>query len=120
MTLCADGEGTWIDERGSELPLLEGAIDVDISATPFTNTLPIRRVDLDAGESVELTVAYVNVPALSVDADAQRYTCLDPVDEDCGRYRYDAVESDFTAELVVDADGLVIEYSDLFTRSDPS
>ena len=28
---------------------LEGAIDVDLPITPFTNTLPIRRLDLRAG-----------------------------------------------------------------------
>lgn len=116
MTLRADGEGTWIDGEGNELPGVEGAIDVDVSATPFTNTLPIRRLDLDSGESADLTVAYVSVPELDVDADAQRYTCLDPVDADGGRYRYDAIEGDFTAELVVDADGLVVEYPDLFVR----
>lgn len=119
-TLRADGEGTWIDGRGEELPALRGAVDVDVSATPFTNTLPIRRLDLDAGESADLTVAYLDVPALRVEADAQRYTCLDPVDEDGGRYRYNAIDGEFSAELAVDADGLVVEYAGLFTRVDPS
>lgn len=116
MTLRADGEGTWIDEEGSELPELTGVIDVDISATPFTNTLPIQRLPLSAGESTELTVAYVSVPDLCLDTDSQRYTCLDPVDENGERFRYDAVEGDFTAELVVDSDGLIVDYLDLFTR----
>jgi len=116
MTLRADGEGTWLDEEGGELLGLSGGVDVDISATPFTNTLPIQRLPLSAGESTELTVAYVSIPDLDLDTDAQRYTCLDPVDEDGGRFRYDAVDGDFTAELVVDPDGLVVDYSDLFTR----
>lgn len=120
MTLRADGDGTWIDGRGDELPELRGAVDVDVSATPFTNTLPIRRLDLDPGESADLTVAYLDVPELRVEADAQRYTCLDPVDGNGGRYRYDAIDSDFSAELVVDADGLVVEYPSLFARVDPS
>lgn len=119
MTLRADGDGTWIDEQGSELSVLERAIDVDISATPFTNTLPVRRLDLGVGEATELTVTYVSVPDLGLDADVQRYTCLEPVDETGGRYRYDAVGGDFSAELEVDADGLVVEYTGLFTQSDP-
>ena len=120
MTLRADGEGTWIDGRGKELPALRGAVDVDVSATPFTNTLPIRRLDLDPGESADLTVAYLAVPDLRVESVPQRYTCLDPVDEDGGRYRYDSIEGDFSAELPVDADGLVVEYPELFARVDPS
>ena len=39
-------------------------IDVDISATPFTNTLPIRRLGLQPGEFAELDVAFVDAPAM--------------------------------------------------------
>jgi hypothetical protein len=75
-----------------------------------------QRFSLSAGESTELTVAYVSIPDLHLNTDSQRYTGLDPVDENGGRFRYDAGEGDFTAELVVDPDGLVLDYSDLFTR----
>ncbi|MFC4550989.1 MULTISPECIES: putative glycolipid-binding domain-containing protein [Halorussus] len=119
-TLRADGDGTWFDGRGEERPALAGATDVDVSARPFTNLLPIRRLNLDAGESAELTVAYVSVPELRIEADVQRYTCLDSLDEEGGRFRYDAVDGDFTAELAVDGDGLVVEYPGLFSRLDPS
>ena len=36
------------------------------------------------------------------------------------RFRYDAVGDDFTAELPVDADGLVMDYPDLFKRVWPT
>src|SRR5215218_2539409 len=42
--LTSDTKGTWTDEQGNPRPDLEGCIDVDIMATPFTNTLPIRRL----------------------------------------------------------------------------
>jgi uncharacterized protein len=45
--LLADGEGHWKRGGGEPLPELDGCIDVDISATPFTNTLPIRRLGLE-------------------------------------------------------------------------
>ena len=42
-SVASDGAGHWrVDER--ERPDLEGCLDVDIQITPFTNTLPIRRL----------------------------------------------------------------------------
>ncbi|MFC6827157.1 putative glycolipid-binding domain-containing protein [Halopelagius fulvigenes] len=120
MTLRADGEGRWTDGRGAEVSALRGCIDVDISATPFSNTLPIRRLELGQNESAEVQVAYISVPELRVEAASQRYTCLDPIDEDGGRYRYESVSSGFTAELPVDSDGLVVDYPGLFDRVSPS
>jgi hypothetical protein len=66
LELLADGEGHWQRRGGEPLPELDGCIDVDISATPFTNTLPIRRLGLEPGESEELVVTYVRVPELLV------------------------------------------------------
>jgi uncharacterized protein len=58
VDLLSDGEGNWTTPDGRALPELRGCIDVDISVTPFTNTLPIRRLGLAATESAELSVAY--------------------------------------------------------------
>jgi hypothetical protein len=97
------------------MPDLDGCIDVDISSTPFTNTLPIRRLGLEPGESEELAVTYILVPELLVGAERQRYDCLEAQAEG-GLYRFEALPSGFTAELPVDADGLVIDYPGLFRR----
>src|SRR5215217_7321430 len=76
LELLADGEGQW--KRGGEpLPELDGWIDLDISATPFTNTLPIRRLGLEPGQSEELRVAYIRVPELLVGPERQSYGCLE-------------------------------------------
>ena len=98
------------------MPELEGCIDVDISATPFTNTLPIRRLELEPGQSEELTVTYVRVPELLVGPERQRYGCLE-AQTDGGLYRLEALPSGFTAELPVGAEGLVIDYPGLFRRA---
>src|SRR5262249_52267104 len=50
IELTSDGAGRWRDGHGGELPDLDGAVDLDLSATPFTNTLPIRRLDLMEGQ----------------------------------------------------------------------
>jgi uncharacterized protein len=112
VLLRSDGAGHWYDMNGTPLPELDGAIDVDLPLTPFTNTLPIRRLGLRAGESADLKVAYLTVPELSVIADPQRYFCLEPLK----RYRYESLDSDFEREIEVDAAGLVETYPGLFKR----
>jgi len=116
LELLADGKGHWKRGGGKPVPELDGCIDVDISATPFTNTLPIRRLGLKSGESQELTVAYILVPELLVGAERQSYRCLE-AQADGGLYRFEALPSGFTAELPVDAEGLVIDYPGLFRRA---
>jgi len=111
VVIAGDGRGHWTDAAGAPLPALEGAIDVDLAATPFTNTLPIRRLALAPGESAEICTAYVSFPDLALSADPQRYTRLSP-----SRYRYESLDSDFTREIDVDAHGLVVLYPGLFRR----
>ena len=74
--LVTDGEGRWRTTSGDPVDSLSGCIDVDIRATPFTNTLPIRRLGLMPGESRDVSMAFIDVPALDVRAVDQRYTCL--------------------------------------------
>jgi hypothetical protein len=112
VELASDGAGNWVDGSAKPLPQLAGAIDIDISITPFTNTLPIRRLHLQAGESGEILAPYIQLPRLAVSTDRQRYTCL----ESNRRYRYESLDSDFSREIDVDGHGLVVTYPDLFRR----
>jgi uncharacterized protein len=107
--LLADGGGRWRWEGGgSDLAEVDGALDVDLTVTPATNTLPIRRLaGLEVGEAADLRMAWVQLPELSVIPSAQRYERLA-----AGRWRFST--GDFTAELLVDPGGLVLEYSGLF------
>lgn len=118
LLLESDGEGHW-QVDGAAAPALDGCLDVDIQVTPFTNTLPIRRLDLAAGDSADIRVVYVPVPALTPEPAEQRYTCLEPRRPHGGRYRYEGLFRNFTAELPVDADGLVMDYPETFKRSWP-
>ncbi len=92
---------------------LDGCTDVDIMITPFTNTLPIRRLNLKLGEERDITVIYVRVPGLEISRMQQRYACLS-LGENGGTYRYESLASGFTAELKVDTDGLVVDYPNIF------
>lgn len=112
LDLHGDGAGHWRDGAGKHLPELDGGTDVDLPLTPFTNTLPIRRLNLRAGESADLRIVYIVLPAFAVTMSPQRYTCLEPL----RRYRYESLDGDFVREVEVDADGLVVTYPDLYRR----
>jgi hypothetical protein len=112
LELTATGRGHWATGDGRGLPELRGAIDVDISATPFTNTLPIRRLELALGESAEILTAFVVVPELRIMPDPQRYTRIGP-----RTYRFESLDTDFTRDITVDDEGLVLEYPGLFSRT---
>ncbi|MEP7290855.1 MAG: putative glycolipid-binding domain-containing protein [Chloroflexota bacterium] len=110
----------WIDQAGKPLPpQFDGCIDVDITATPFTNTLPIRRINWNVGQSEDLKMLYISIPDLALSVSNQRYTCLEKSAEG-GLFRFELIDDDgsvsFTALLPVDADGLVIDYPGLFQR----
>jgi hypothetical protein len=111
LQLESDGKGHWRDDEAHALPQLDGCIDIDIWPTPFTNTLPLRRDPMAVGERRVLVVAWVAAPELSVRPARQAYTRL--ADR---RYRFESLDSDFSAELVVDADDLVVDYEALFRR----
>jgi hypothetical protein len=112
LILNADGAGNWHDAHGNNLPSLQGCIDVDIIATPFTNTLPIRRLAWQAGEQQRISVAWIAVPDLQVLRMTQTYTCITPGKQ----FRYENVDTGFSANLDVDEDGLVFDYPDMFKR----
>jgi uncharacterized protein len=117
LHLSSDGEGDWRDASESALPELRGCIDVDLSVTPFTNTLPIRRLDLREGESSDIAVVYVNVPVMELGTSRQAYTCLER-GPGSGLYRYEdrGIFQGFTADLPVDENGLVLDYPGIFRR----
>lgn len=116
MELHGDGAGRWRDAQGRVLSAIEGCIDIDISATPFTNTLSIRRLQLAEGERQQVSVAYISAPDLQVTRAEQVYSCIALNRE----YRFESLVSKFTADLPVDEDGLVIDYPTLSTRLPPA
>src|SRR5215218_3880120 len=106
--LLADGAGRWAWEGGAELAEVAGSLDVDLTVTPATNTLPIRRLAaLEVGQAADLHMAWVQFPGLEVLASAQRYERMAP-----DRWRFST--DGFEAELLVDPDGLVLDYGGLF------
>ncbi len=57
VVLHKDGDGRWV-ENGRPAPRYNGFTDIDISLTPFTNTLPINRLGLKENEEAIIDVIY--------------------------------------------------------------
>ena len=97
--------GLW---SGTERPPeYSDCVDVDLSFTPATNMLPIRRLGLVVGEEAEIDVVWLVWPELRFVRAHQRYARIAK-----DRYRY--TQDDFEAELTVDELGLVLEYEGLW------
>ena len=115
--------GAWKDRGLPPLPadrtgleqLSSTALDCDLGLSPLTNTMPVLRHGLlHGGGPIDFTVAWVSVPDLGVRASRQRYAFIGA---EAGRQMV-LFEDDegFTADIVFDAEGLVVEYPGLARR----
>ncbi|MFI5934812.1 putative glycolipid-binding domain-containing protein [Actinoplanes sp. NPDC051494] len=131
LRLAAEGRGRWrattseqgdldaaliaAGHAGAGLPGTEdadrliGAYDVDLTGSPLTNTLPIRRLGLleaEPGIAHRISVAWVLLPSLEVIQADQIYTALGE-----GRVRF--ASETFSTDLTVDDEGFVHDYPGL-------
>lgn len=105
LDLRHDGSGHW-DGR----PELDGALDCDLAYSPLTNLMPIRRHALhERAGAHEFVMAWVSLPDLEVHLSPQRYEHLRP-----GLVRF--ASDGFTADIEVDANGLVLTYPQIARR----
>lgn len=110
LRLAADGQGSWTRD-GQPVPELQGALDVDLSGTPLTNTLPIVRLGLKVGDKARITCAYVDLATLAVRPEAQLYARLSD-----RRFHFQSAAHGFARDIEVDGDALVVLYPGLFRR----
>jgi hypothetical protein len=102
---------------GGDGATLVDALDCDIAFSPLTNTMPVLRHGfLAGGDPIDFVMAWIAVPELTVVRSRQRYRHLRSGD-DRHVVRYaDADEPFFTADLILDADGFVVDYPGLARR----
>lgn len=105
---AAVSNGHWTI-NGNAYPEFDGCVDIDLGITPFTNTLPIRRLKLALEESAPAVAVWVQFPTLAIEILRQTYTRLSE-----SVYRYESA-SGFAADLTVDNFGIVTEYGDLWS-----
>jgi hypothetical protein len=105
-------DGRWL-ENGAENQTVRGAIDIDLGWSPSTNTLPIRRLGLEIGQtSGEFIAAWVRFPELTLQPLPQEYLRLGD-----RKYRYSSRGGAFVAELLVDDHDLVLDYEGFWQRA---
>jgi len=129
LTLNRTDDGFWLHDTGlgsGRLDVTE-AVDVDLAFSPLFNSVPIRRLGLHraTGDHV-LSILFVALPDLTVEVVEQRYCTVSPLgqrerpqeatrerpQEATVGFAWDA----FTADLVVDADGVVLSYPGVASR----
>ena len=126
LVLSHDGSGGWnaeVEDDGEipggawdgELPDLSAAKDIDIMNSPLTNTMPILREGFQREGTKDFVMAFVVMPTLRVEASPQHYEHLRER-EGGSLVRYVALDSDFTADLEVDEEGLLEFYPRLARR----
>lgn len=115
VRLVRDTTGVWSNGEGQEFPAFNGCTDIDIQVSPFTNTLPIRRLQTGTGNSTIIQVVYIAVPTLELSVERQRYTRL-VEDETTQKYRFESLTTGFTTEIETDTEGVVINYPGIWQR----
>lgn len=94
---------------GRRCPEVSGCVDLDLSFSPATNVLPVRRLALEPGQESRVRAAWLVVPEFA----------LRPLDQSYRRigaksYHYEAPGERFTADLELDDAGFVRRYPELW------
>jgi uncharacterized protein len=114
VAIGADATRTWT-LNGQPCPALQGCDDIDLSFSPATNLLPIRRTRMAVGARVSLCAAWLRFPALTLESLDQTY---ERVSE--SRYRYESGGGSFVVMLETNAVGFVTHYPGLWELEEGS
>ncbi|GLZ40714.1 putative glycolipid-binding domain-containing protein [Actinokineospora sp. NBRC 105648] len=116
ISLNRTEDGVWLVDHGNSSTRDEfgGSVTVDVAGAVTFNTLPIRRLGLHRtpGE-FEIPVVYVTMPDLEVRLVQQTYRTVSIADDHAV---IEYTQGGFTAELTVDAEGIVIDYPGVAQR----
>jgi hypothetical protein len=103
----AEESGWRVDDKPR--PDLDGCFDLDLTVSPFTNTIAIQQLQLAPNEAKEFLAVYVKIPQLEIIPAPQRYRRLDPNDPPL-RFLYEGLGTGFIEEITVDEHALVERY----------
>ncbi len=110
VEISVDAERRW-RLNGNDCAEVEGCIDLDLNFSPLTNLLPIRRLNLTAGQVAPVRAAWLRFPTFKLEALEQTYRLIDD-----STYRYESASGRFVAELTVNEFGLVTHYPNLWRK----
>ncbi|MDR2037132.1 MAG: putative glycolipid-binding domain-containing protein [Bacteroidales bacterium] len=110
FSMISDGKGKW-RINGEQLNEYSGCMDIDISLSPFTNSLPINRLKIDNAADKEINALYIDILNRRISLVHQRYTRIGHF-----RYLYENLNNNYQAYLHVDDSGIIIDYPEEFRR----
>jgi hypothetical protein len=110
VELYTDTARRWTS-NGQAAPSVAGCVDLDLSFSPATNTIPIRRLALNPGERAEVRSAWLKFPGLVLEPLVQTYVC-----SGASTYHYESSGGEFVTDIEVDAAGFVVRYPPLWER----
>lgn len=94
---------------GCPCPDVTGCFDIDLSFSPSTNTLPVRRLGLEPGEGADVRAAWLVVPEFTLRPLEQSYRRAGP-----NTYHYEAKGAGTVTDIEMDEAGLVRRYPGLW------
>jgi hypothetical protein len=98
-----DAAGRWTID-GREMPEFDNCTDIDITLTPLTNSVPVKRLQFSVIEQRQIEVRKVSPKK-------QQYTR-----KATDTYHFQTVPNDFEADILFGEDGFVESYPALFER----
>ena len=109
LDITADAQRRWF-VNGIECADALGCEDLDLSFSPLTNLLPIRRLRLKVGARAAVRAAWLRFPECRIEP-------LDQLYERAGdlAYRYESGGGSFVTVLQVNPAGFITHYPDLWT-----
>lgn len=110
ITVTRDASGQW-RINGAACLAVAGCVDIDLNFSPSTNLLPISRLELAIGQTAAVQAAWLRFPTFELEPLPQTYTRIAE-----RVYRYESSGGRFVAEVTVDAQGLVLDYGEIWSR----
>jgi hypothetical protein len=104
LEFAADAKRRWRINK-TECTSVAGCIDVDLSFTPATNLLPIRRLQLPVGKESVVRAAWLRFPVFDLEPLEQKYRHVT-----AETYRYETFGGKFIKKLTVNSFGFVTNY----------
>lgn len=99
----------WIN--GDSLSNSQDIDFIDISLTPFTNTLPIMFMKNNEIKNKAFSILFIDVVNHKFKILQQQYTLLGD-----NKVLYENLKSNYTNTLTTDSDNLTLDYPNVFTR----
>lgn len=113
IAIHRDADGSW-QMNGVDIAGLESAMDVDLGFTPATNTSAIRRLTLDVGQRGGGVAAWLDMSDWVLKPLEQYYERRAERE-----YEYGSPAHSYRADLQVAANGLVLDYPEIWRAVSP-